>query len=309
MTLIFDNSTINSGQWTNLFEPVNPTELPYNYNTTYDFSLIPTIVVTDTVLVSTDFVTISMQLIDNLNQTGTITQTPIKGVDLVFTPLVLSGQVDLTNIAILRFVIVSTIGMFGTSQLSFSSLTSTTVCLSSSTQILMQNQSYKTIEDLKRGDTAADYNLVDYHKIARVLKIIIDPVYMPDAVKIIKNALGENLPFDNTILTAWHPILWNGIRSTAKSFKNIKDCEWQNQTTKTSSLMAKDKNGTYSFYNLQFDHEGLFIANGLTVQAVSSWSNIFPLAKKDFYHYVEKPFVSESYITDTVWSNKVLEKL
>lgn len=209
-----------------------------------------------------------------------------------------------TNVSTYRFDIFGTIynATIGT-------LTSTTVCLAHDTQILMNDKTYLPIQNLKIGDTVASHNSENGHKIARILKTSLGEAYPVDIVKIDKDALGKDYPSATTYLTGWHPILYNNQRKPAKCFKNIPGCEWNYHSKKTADVVPADSKGKYYLYNLQFDHEGLFIANGLITQAVSPWSRIYPLPENMFYNYVEKPLTDESYITDTEWNQDILESL
>lgn len=188
-------------------------------------------------------------------------------------------------------------------------MSSTILCLAENTQILMANNTLKLIQDLVREDVVKDPFSDSGHKIACILKSNFSANQKIDVAKIGKDSIYNDYPFTDTYLSGWHPILYKNKRKPAKCFQKIKGCEWYDKTINAMDILPINSNGFYSLYNLQFDHEGLFVANGLIVQAVSPWSCISPLPKDSFYDYVEKPLTTESYITDTVWDDSLITDL
>lgn len=270
--------------------------LNYQYSSSVDLSSIAAFVFNNVVITGTFRIALSI----NNNTSGIF--GPFNSTTTTIT--ISTQSIVLSNVTNLSFNFVGTTGFTLTSN----NLTSSTVCLLHDTQILMMDNTFKLIQDLVRGDVVADPYSTNGHNIARILKTKMDPEYKPDLVKISKNALSDNLPDNDTFLTGWHPILWNSLRKPAKCFQKIKNCHWYNMETKLKDIPGLS-NDSYVLYNLQFDHEGLFIANNLIVQAVSPWSIIYPLPEKDFYYYVKKELTNESYITDTVWNQDIIENL
>ena len=213
--------------------------------------------------------------------------------------------VDLTNIEGIRFIFA--LGGPFTGQVE--TLTSTLVCVARDTQILMADFTLMNVQDLKRGDLVQGHDNQS-HKIARVLHSMCPPNYMIDLVKMEKNALGLGKPNRDTLISGWHPILYRGIRKPAKCFQNYPGITHWYHTIEASEVLPLDDNrNTYSLFNLQFDHEVMFNANGLDVQAVSPHSRLMPLPKHLFFDETleDKPLVSESYIIDTQWDDTILE--
>lgn len=188
-------------------------------------------------------------------------------------------------------------------------LSSTIVCLGRDTSILMADQSTMMIQDLKRGDVVAGHD-GSGHKIARVIHSTFQGNYKIDIVKIEKEAIDSEVPDRDTLISGWHPILHKGVRKPAKCFINFKGVQHWYHTINAGDILSPDDDtsGYYSLYNLQFDHEVLFIANNLVVQAVSPHSRIMPLPKDLFFDQekIDRPLVSESYITDSVWDDSVI---
>ena len=50
-----------------------------------------------------------------------------------------------------------------------------------------------------------------------------------------------------------------------------------------SDLLPDNEDGTHSLYNLQFERDGYFVANGLTVESIPVLSHIAPLPKELFF--------------------------
>lgn len=226
-----------------------------------------------------------------------------------FVALADYNAVNLTSVASISLGITSnrTISTNG----SFTDLTSTLACVAHNTQIKIADGTEKAVQDIIRGDLVVD-QIGAIHKVARLLKTSFNGFYKPDIVVIPKDFLAVDSPHTLTKLSGWHPILHNRVRKPAKCFSEIKGVEWYNQTKPASEIMEPDTPSTtiYSLYNLQYDHEGFFLANGLTVQTVSPWSELYPLDKDLFFDTAaNKPLTSESYHTDTVWDSTMLESL
>lgn len=300
------NGVINGGVFSVSSQSGVPNSLIYNYGQDYDFTTL-------------SVVTLNLAETTNNNVTMTFTSS-ITGAQSS-TKHVLPGDTTVswtktdfptTNFATITGMTITVASFFSgfNYALTASSLTSLFVCLAHDTQILLANNTYKSIQDLHRGDVVASHDKsLPGHKIARVLYTELHPRCDVDIVRVSKNALGENLPFAETFITGWHPILYKNQRKPAKCFQNIPGFKFNYNDIKAKDILPKADDDAYYLYNLQFDHEGLFMANGLSVQAVSPWSNICPLPEKLFYNYVEKPLTTESYITDYEWNQELLTEL
>ena len=90
-------------------------------------------------------------------------------------------------------------------------------------------------------------------------------------------------PNRTLIMTGKHPILHNGIRRPARCLQRWEGVKYWGKIEAKEILPVND-DGTYSLYNLQFEHDGFFVANGLVVDSVPSRSVHFPLPKELYYH-------------------------
>jgi hypothetical protein len=193
-------------------------------------------------------------------------------------------------------------------------LTGELVCLASNTKILMADGTIKKIKDLQRGEfVAGNKENTIHYQISRKIHTHVGKEHLVDVVKIKKDALGENYPDYDTIITAWHPILYKDARRPAKCFKKFKGVQYSKKRVFAETILVADESETekktYSLYNLQFDTEGFFVANGLVVQSVSPHSALVPLPEEDYFDKSKfnKPRVKESYHEEYPWINKLVD--
>lgn len=292
--------------------------LSYAYTALVDFSTMATIMLMAVVTPPTGIFMFTMTLTDSLAASQTLPGIP-DGFGNIIWPMAPFGLVDKTKIIGMAItVVITNTDPGGAAAVGHAaSLDSTAVCLAKDSMITMADGSNKEIQKIKRGDLIMD-NKGAFNKVARILHTVHSDTSKIDIVKINKNALGTDLPNKDLYITGWHPILYRGARRPARCLKNLNGIKWWYFNIKAGEILPKDdgqddKNEdvkTYSLYNIQFDHDGLFIANGLTVQAVSPYSKLFPL-KKELYFNLEQYkdiLVPESYITDTPWVNDDLNE-
>lgn len=91
-----------NGKRLQTFVKENQTVLTYFFDSPRDFVLSSSIKLTATNVLQGSG-TLTLRLTDDSGRTGTITQIPITGIDVTFTPVTLTGQVDLQNIISLIF--------------------------------------------------------------------------------------------------------------------------------------------------------------------------------------------------------------
>lgn len=168
-------------------------------------------------------------------------------------------------------------------------------CVTGNTNILMSDGTLKKISDINRGDVVAPN-----HQVAKVCKERIDWASDVSLVVFEKNCLGS-FPNEKLIITPNHPIIYKGARRPAKCFANC-----PNVTVINKVLASKLKeflspisllSGDLYLYDLQFDHDGSFIANGTEIQSRSPYSYMGPLSE-DLY------FDKSLYSDELVWDSR-----
>jgi uncharacterized repeat protein (TIGR01451 family) len=150
----------------------------------------------------------------------------------------------------------------------------TTLCLTKDSMILLSDGSSKPIQEIHRGDVVSTG-----HQVARLCEIPLNPTVKTELIEIRTNSLGNNLPDRDLRLTGNHPIVFAHARRPAKCFTTI---------TGVSTIIT---DGIDCLYDLQFDHDGTYIANGIEVQSCSPRSVVNPLPKELYYdqsHYSEE---------------------
>ena len=154
-------------------------------------------------------------------------------------------------------------------------------------QVLMANGTTKPIQNIERGDmVAGDLHRKTRFKVARLIQTKISANTKVSIVKISKDALGKKQPSQELIISSGHPILYNSLRYRAKCFKNMKGVKYysKNKTSANKVLPLDDNGQTYSLYNMQFEHDGSFVANDLTIDSVPVNSSIMPLPKSLYFN-------------------------
>jgi hypothetical protein len=96
------------------------------------------------------------------------------------------------------------------------------------------------------------------------------------------NTLGPNVPSTMLGITSNHPIIYAGARRPAKCFDHIKG-------VKTLKMR-----GVECLYDIQYDHDGTYIANGVEVQSCSPRSAAKPLPKELYFDPI-------TYSEEVVW--------
>jgi len=173
-------------------------------------------------------------------------------------------------------------------------------CLAKDSMILMADGTYKPIQDIVRGDlVAADSHLNKIHTVARLNINKLDEHFPSDIVTFEPHSLGSNQPSKKLIISANHPLCWEGKRRPAKCFANLPNINryYKGQILKKGipfdetrtgpitlkGLLPPNSDGTYNLYDLQFETLGSYVANGVPVQSRSPRSDITPLPKNLYF--------------------------
>lgn len=147
------------------------------------------------------------------------------------------------------------------------------ICVSGSTKILMSNLTEKEIKNIVRGDVVMEdiktnkTNIVSRVISTKVLnkKIVKIP---NDILKIYGETFFESEPKytnDNLYITESHPIWINNGQNRILA-KNINGC--------STFILIDDM-----LYNIQYDTEGTFYANGIKIDSLSPYHKYYPLPK------------------------------
>lgn len=146
--------------------------------------------------------------------------------------------------------------------------TTTTACFSSETQVLIGDNTYKSIKNIKRYDEVIT-NIKTNEKIT--VSRNISCVLTNDIYKIPKGLLRNN---NEIIVRGIHPI-WinNNERCYATDIVGVIKIE--------NNEIINDV-----FYDLQFDIEGTYYVEGIKVDSLSSYHRKLPLCIDDFINKV-----------------------
>lgn len=263
------SNSINNGFNISLTQVNSEVYLSYRYDTAQNLSAVSEIMLDEITITTFISARAILTIIDSNNNFFQVTKTILENTTSLTWSKSEFPNVNFNQITRISFQIVRNNGSASPLQMRIGLLKSTVLCLAYNTEILMINGTIKLIQDLIIGDMVASGDYVHGLKITKILQIKLSGNYLPDIVHFAKDAIGYNLPTKSTFTTALHPILYQNKRKPAKCFHNLNNCTWYNFTTACKDLLPMAPDGFYYLYNLQFSTEGLFIANGLIVQAVS----------------------------------------
>lgn len=162
------------------------------------------------------------------------------------------------------------------------------ICVHENTMILMTDGSSKPVKEIKRGDIVAPN-----HQVARLCPERINQCSKVSLVVFEKNALG-NSPNQRLIVTPNHPIFYQNARRPAKCLANCPGVTLIENILLSQITDLFDDTSNVFLYDIQFDHEGSYVANGVEVQSRSPYSYYGPLPKELYYD-------TSLYSSDRVW--------
>ena len=160
------------------------------------------------------------------------------------------------------------------------------ICVAKDTSVLMADGTSQFVQYIQRGDLVAGDLSGTVSRVARVVKTRMPGITPISLVKISKNALGENQPHTDLTISSGHPILLGEHRYRAKCFIRTQGVKYYSRSKNTADklLPVDDNKETYSLYNIQFEHDGYFVANGLVVDSVPVLSTKHPLPKELYFN-------------------------
>lgn len=191
-------------------------------------------------------------------------------------------DVDLTHITQVSLVFYSTVANAGTF---FANFTSAAPCLVKDTMILMADGHCKPIQAIQRGDwVATDPDCLRVVQVSRLNRLPISSYYQPHLVRFAVGSLGPNVPNRELLITHDHPLLYQEARRPAKCFKKLTGVRSYDTVCAYKLLAEEDPDNTdLALYDLQFDRDGSYVANGVTVQSRCPRSQLTPLPRELYF--------------------------
>lgn len=156
----------------------------------------------------------------------------------------------------------------------------TIVCLVEGTMILMKDGQWQPIETIRRGQEVIGYQGRIF-KVAEINRQLVTPNQSLELIEFPPHTLGYQQPRRTLRITPNHPIYYRGARRPARAFLQI------------GALLIKASSQSI-LYDLQFDDDGSYYAEGLLVQSRSPWSDLTPLPKELYFN-------PSRYRSDTHW--------
>lgn len=158
------------------------------------------------------------------------------------------------------------------------------ICVVGNTKVTMADGTKKEIWNIQRGDLVfTNESNGQISPVAEATKIYVGPDVKLKMVRIQKGALGKNMPNKELILTGSHPIVWNGVRKRAHCFKDLSGVTYY-PAIKAKDILPADENGHHFLYDLIFEDNLYYIANGIQVQAHSPECIHGLLPESQYFH-------------------------
>jgi uncharacterized repeat protein (TIGR01451 family) len=163
-------------------------------------------------------------------------------------------------------------------EVSMSVKLNTVPCVVRDTMILMMDDTLKPIQDIQRGDWVAPN-----HQVARLCETVVPTATVNDLMILKAHCLADGLPNRDLLITSNHPIFYEGARRPAWCFKDL------------VGVSQVKRNDIPMLYDLQFEHDGSYIASGIEIQSCSPYSFINPLPKE---LYFDQSLYSNEFVWD-----------
>jgi hypothetical protein len=150
-------------------------------------------------------------------------------------------------------------------------------CVVKDTLILMFDGSVKPIQYISRGEMVSTG-----HMVARLCETILDVSSIVDFMIFEQNSIGLNQPNRDLMITCNHPIIYRSFRYPARCF------------AKFPKVFKVKRHNIVHLYDLQFENDGSYIANGIEIQSCSPYSVCCPLPKELYFN-------QSLYTNELVW--------
>lgn len=152
-----------------------------------------------------------------------------------------------------------------------------TLCFPGNTAITMADGTTKHIRDVQPGDAVLGAEDNQPHTVKRQIRSL---AFMGrvELMRFPAGSLGENLPNNTMHCSVWHPVLFEGKRRPAHAFEGLHGIE--RVMADPADVLGKEADGLSYLFNLQCDHETVFLAEGVAVQSHSPYHEINPLPKE-----------------------------
>jgi hypothetical protein len=278
------------GSMSIIYDGGSPMEMSYTYDSSYDLSGLITIGLT---LASNSGLTnIKLELIENSQSqiiSGNFSSNTITW------PLKSFNLINIHNISSIIFII----DQQSSANVTFGNLFSEITCFAKDTNILMADGTLKLIQEIARGDfVAGNPSISEVHQVAKINTLTLQRKSPVDIVKFRPGSLGNNLPNQSLTITGNHPIIFRNARRPAKCFNKLPGITYYKQIP-SGDILNSDHNGenSYKLYDLQFDHDGTFVTNGIIVQSRCPRSDITPLPQELYFN-------KELYCETTQWDSE-----
>ena len=146
------------------------------------------------------------------------------------------------------------------------------VCVGENTLITMADGTTKPIQTIHRGDLISPNS-----RVAKVCQLNLHPQSCISLMIFEERCLGF-VPTHKLVITPNHPIFYQEARRPAICFQHCPGVTYHQEV-----LLEQIPESPKVLYDLQFEHDGSYIANGLEIQSRSPFSIHDPLPKELYY--------------------------
>jgi len=163
-------------------------------------------------------------------------------------------------------------------------------CVLEGTHIVMADKSLKKIEEIQRGDLVLTTSGV--LPVCRVIRERLNSKI--SLCKIAKGVIDGSVPYNDLYLCTRHVIRYNGKRRLATALRGFKGVE-------TLIGPRNEITSKLYMYDLQFEVETFYYAEGLESQSRSPFCHLSPLPKELYFH---QEFYADIQVPDCLTDDK-----
>lgn len=143
------------------------------------------------------------------------------------------------------------------------------------TRILMADDTWKPVQDIKPGDTVAgDLEGKKKYKVIKLNVLTTSDKSAADLMVFQQHSLGKNIPRQKLILSSDNVIVWKGKKYLAKHFRKNLNVNRYIGGENFKNILPSQKDSIddsdvekYNFYNLELETNGTFVAEGVVIKS------------------------------------------
>lgn len=274
LSVLLGTLQITGGQWAlNAILALSlTTQLIYSYGSGFNFNPIHSVTITYP-SGSTTASALRITLSDGTNQAGPLAASSTTAISSTWNIAAFTAANPSLNLSSITSLTISISGLgislLGTTVIANGIFSNLLPCVARDTLILMDDGKETPISNLKVGDCiSSGVNEPKSYVISKVVEKKMPGNFKPSIMKFENNSLGEYKPHTDLIISSGHKIIHNDMIKRARFYSKNPGVKFWRKNTPVEQLLPVNEDGSYSLFNLQFDSEGSFVANGVVIESI-----------------------------------------